>query len=314
MNPEILCRYLEDTATDDEMRRVLDWLDADPEHRRELDNLDRVFCASAVYGPAVLPQRKSLLRVVLRRVARYGLEAAAVLLVGLGAGRLFLENRVAEWSQRMTSLEVPAGQSLSLKLEDGSMVWLNSGSRLEYPLVFARGVRRVKIDGEAFFEVAHDPRHPFVVETFACDVEVLGTRFDVTAREAEGDFAASLLEGSVKVTNRLSDGECCVLRPRESVTLVGGHLRREPLEDPDEFLWTRGLIGIKGLEFPELMARFEKCFGVRIVIARDRMPDIDYNHGKIRISDGIDSALRLLQASSDFTYEKNQESGVITIR
>ena len=74
-----------------------------------------------------------------------------------------------------------------------------------------QGERRVKVAGEAMFDVEHDPAHPFVVETFACDVEVLGTKFDVMAEEREGLFSAALLRGSVKVTNRLTPGEQFVL-------------------------------------------------------------------------------------------------------
>ena len=78
-------------------------------------------------------------------------------------------NRLDEWSQRTTSIEVPPGQYLSMRLEDGTNVWLSAGTRFEYPLVFAGRERRVKISGEAMFDVEHDADHPFVVETFACD-------------------------------------------------------------------------------------------------------------------------------------------------
>ena len=85
MNPELIYKYLENTATDDEMKQVLDWLDADPAHMHELDELDKVMAASVIYGPDVLspaPARKaarriSLRRVPLRRIVRYAAELAA---------------------------------------------------------------------------------------------------------------------------------------------------------------------------------------------------------------------------------------------
>ena len=82
----------------------------------------------------------------------------------------------------------------------------------------------------------------------------------------------------------------------------------------DDYLWTEGMISIKGLSFGELMHKFEKSFGVKIRIDRVRMPEVDYNHGKIRISDGVDSALRLLQMASDFTYTRSEDNGTIVIR
>lgn len=317
MNTELLYKYLENTATDAEMEQVLNWLDADPAHQRELDELDKVMAASIIYGPDIresAPVKKSGRVIPLRRIVRYAAELAAVLLIGFGVSWMFTENRIEKWTRQTTALEVPSGQYLSMKLQDGTTVWLNSGTRLEYPLVFAGKERRVKVSGEAMFDVEYDPQHPFVVETFACDVEVLGTKFDVTADEAEGVFSTALLRGSVKVTNRLMPGEQFILKPNEEVRLTGRRLNLNQIGRMDDYLWTEGMISIKGLSFTDLMSKFEKSFGVKILIDRSRIPVIDYNHGKIRISDGVDSALRLLQMASDFTYTRNEDDGTIVIR
>ena len=280
MNPELIYKYLENTATDDEMKQVLDWLDADPAHMRELDELDKVMAASVIYGPDVLspaPARKearriSLRRSPLRRIVRYAAELAAVAVVGVGLARMLADDRIGEWARRTTALEVPAGQYLSMELQDGTKVWLNAGTRLEYPLVFAGGEGR------------------------------------------GGLFSAALLRGSVKVTNRLTPGEQFVLKPNEEVRLAGRRLNLNAIGSMDDYLWTEGMISIKGLSFGELMHKFEKSFGVKIRIDRARMPEVDYNHGKIRISDGVDSALRLLQMASDFTYTRSEDNGTIVIR
>lgn len=322
MNPELIYKYLENTATDAETEQVLDWLDADPAHMRELDELDKVMAASVIYGPDVLSP--ALARKAARRISLVAFRCAAscvmprswprVAVVGVGLARMLADDRIGEWARRTTALEVPAGQYLSMELQDGTKVWLNAGTRLEYPLVFAGGERRVKVAGEAMFDVEHDPAHPFVVETFACDVEVLGTKFDVMAEEREGLFSAALLRGSVKVTNRLTPGEQFVLKPNEEVRLAGRRLNLNAIGSMDDYLWTEGMISIKGLSFGELMHKFEKSFGVKIRIDRARMPEVDYNHGKIRISDGVDSALRLLQMASDFTYTRSEDNGTIVIR
>ena len=317
MNPELLYKYLENTVTDDELKQVLDWLDADAAHQQELNELDKVLAASVIYGAGVLPQEavvKTRKGFSLRRIVRYAVQTAAVLAIGGGFAWMLSEYRLGEWSQKMTTLEVPAGHFITMTLQDGTTVWLNSDSKIEYPLVFAGGERRVKVSGEAMFDVEHDPRHPFVVETFACDVEVLGTKFDVVAEEQDNLFSTALLRGSVKVSSRLTPGEELIIKPNEEVRLMGNRLIVEPINNPDEYLWTQGMISIKGLEFPELMAKFERCFGVEILIECEQMPTINYNHGKFRISDGIDSALHLLQMSANFTYTRNVDNGVIIIR
>lgn len=322
MNPELIYKYLENTATDDEMKQVLDWLDADPAHVRELDELDKVMAASVIYGPDVLSpalarkaaRRISLGRIPLRRIVRYAAELAAVAVVGVGLARMLADDRIGEWARRTTALEVPAGQYLSMELQDGTKVWLNAGTRLEYPLVFAGGERRVKVAGEAMFDVEHDPAHPFVVETFA----LLTSRcWEQIRRDGRG--ARGIVLGGPAARKREGDqppdaGEQFVLKPNEEVWLAGRRLNLNAIGSMDDYLWTEGMISIKGLSFGELMHKFEKSFGVKIRIDRARMPEVDYNHGKIRISDGVDSALRLLQMASDFTYTRSEDNGTIVIR
>lgn len=327
MNPDLLLKYLDNEASDREMREVLDWLEADPANRLELDRLDRAIAALIIHAPlsgeqiAATPApapEKAGRRITLRRIVRYTAELAAVLLVGVILSWTLTRNRLDEWSQRTTSIEVPAGQYLSMRLEDGTNVWLSAGTRLEYPLVFAGRERRVKVSGEAMFDVEHDAEHPFVVETFACNVEVLGTKFDVVAEADEGIFSTALLRGSVKVSkkvsNKLTAGEEFILRPNDEIRLVGNRLQLDRIDNPDEYLWTEGLISIKGQTFEELMHKFEKYFGVRIFIERRDMPTVDYNYGKIRISDGIDTALRMLQRSACFSYVRDPEDNTIRIR
>lgn len=85
-------------------------------------------------------------------------------------------------------MQAPNGQRLKLTLPDGTGVQLNSGSVIEYPSVFGKDVRRIRLSGEAMFDVTHNEEQPFVVETFASDIRVLGTRFNVVANENASDF------------------------------------------------------------------------------------------------------------------------------
>lgn len=312
MEFEKLNRYLEDTASEQEMREVLGWLAEDERNRRELAALDKAFCATLLHAarkPEAAPRPS-----VAHRLARHALRAAAVVVLALGIGYFVSEHRILGFADRTMSVEVPAGRCLSLNLADGTKVWLNAGTRLEYPVAFLRGERRVKVSGEAMFDVSHDADHPFVVETFACDVRVLGTKFAVEADAPRGLFAASLLRGSVRIEDRTGRNAPVTLRPDECCRLRHGRLLVDPIDDPDEFLWTEGIISIRGLTFSDLMAKFERSFDVEISIERSSLPVLDYNYGKIRISDGIDSALRLLQMSCDFTYEKSADNRRITIR
>lgn len=204
---------------------------------------------------------------------------------------------------------------MQMTLADGTQVQLNSGSILEYPVVFANESRRVKLSGEAMFEVAPDERHPFIVETFASDIQVLGTKFNVLADKERGRFSTTLVEGKVKVSSRINPAETFIMQPNDMVTLADGRLYKKRVSDFADLCWTEGLIHLKKMPFEELMSTFERAFDVKIEIKRKTMPQINVMSGEIRISDGVDYALHVLQmVSTEFTYARDEKTNVIVIR
>lgn len=248
--------------------------------------------------------------------AAAGVAAAALLVAGAGfLGKYAGENNIREQiAMEQNVIEVPQGQSMSIVLGDGTKVFLNGGSRLEHPAVFMDGERCVKLEGEAFFNVTHDESHPFIVETYDSKVEVLGTEFNVYADEDNGHFSTTLLRGKVKISalGYGEDGEQVILGPNEKATRVGKHLVVSEVPAGDVVSWIDGYINIGGVDFEELMHRFEDAYNVRIILLRKDIGG--YMSGKIRISEGVDFALRLLQESCDFTYTRDRNTGVITIR
>lgn len=310
MEKEILYRFFRGEATPDEDRRVLEWLDADAENRRTFDRERSLFNALQLFAPvpgaaAAKPQG---------RIYRLGLRVmrvAAVIVLALGVSWGFVAYREHDWKQLSNRISVPVGQRIHLTLQDGTSVWLNSGSEIEYPALFAGDVRQVRLNGTALFDVSHDPEHPFIVETHACKVEVLGTCFNVSADERLGSFSTALLRGSVRVTRHDSPEEV-TLHPNEKVSLRNGVLALETSDDPNEYLWTEGQISISNQSFEEILRRFENCYGVRFDVQLDEMPRFEAI-GKIRISDGVEHALGILQRSCDFKYAYDKQADVITI-
>ena len=204
---------------------------------------------------------------------------------------------------------------MQMTLADGTLVHLNAGTTLEYPVVFSHKDRRVKLTGEALFEVAHDAKHPFIVETFATNLQVLGTKFNVLADPNNEVFSTTLIEGKVKVTNRNDPAESIIMQPNDMVVLENGRLYKERVPDFADLCWTEGLIHLKKMPFDELMAIFERAFDVRIEIEREPLPQIDVMSGEVRISDGVDYALHVLQlVSSEFTYTRDEKTNVIVIK
>jgi ferric-dicitrate binding protein FerR (iron transport regulator) len=127
------------------------------------------------------------------------------------------------------TLNVPRGSTpLSLTLSDGSQVWLNVGSSLTYPTAFTGMERKVKITGEAYFEVAHNPGMPFIVQHDDVTVTVLGTHFNVNTYEDEAAERITLLEGSVRVSkNSLSQ----LLKPGQQARIDNNNSNIKILSD-----------------------------------------------------------------------------------
>lgn len=321
MTDELLFRYFSNEASAEEVAQIEQWLDEDPARQSEFDSAHYLFNAMILHSdelskmttPGALEKtsRKSKVR---RLVYRYAAAAAAVVIAGLSGVFVEREINYNKMTAQTNVLEVPAGQRMSVTLSDGTQVQLNGNSRIEYPVIFSRKQRNVKLSGEAFFEVKHDERHPFIVETFASKVEVLGTRFNVCADEASEYFSTALVDGKVKVTTNDETAEQVVLAPDEMVRFVNNHLVVTKVDAENLISWTEGYVNLADTDFESLMRRFENVYGVKIVIERETMPEIGYKSGKIRVSEGVNFALKLLQHECKFTYTENYETNTITIR
>lgn len=321
MTDELLFRYFSNEASAEEVAQIEQWLEEDPARQSEFDSAHYLFNAMILHSdelskmttPGALEKtsRKSKVR---RLVYRYAAAAAAVVIAGLSGVFVEREINYNKMTAQTNVLEVPAGQRMSVTLSDGTQVQLNGNSRIEYPAIFSRKQRNVKLSGEAFFEVKHDERHPFIVETFASKVEVLGTRFNVYADEASEYFSTALVDGKVKVTTNDETAEQVVLAPDEMVRFVNNHLVVTKVDAENLISWTEGYVNLADTDFESLMHRFENVYGVKIVIERETMPEIGYKSGKIRVSEGVNFALKLLQHECKFTYTENYETNTITIR
>lgn len=321
MTDELLFKYFSNEASAEEVAQIEQWLDEDPARQSEFDSAHYLFNAMILHSdelskmttPGALEKtsRKSKVR---RLVYRYAAAAAAVVIAGLSGVFVEREINYNKMTAQTNVLEVPAGQRMSVTLSDGTQVQLNGNSRIEYPVIFSRKQRNVKLSGEAFFEVKHDERHPFIVETFASKIEVLGTRFNVYADEASEYFSTALVDGKVKVTTNDETAEQVVLAPDEMVKFVNNHLVLTKVDAENLISWTEGYVNLADTDFESLMRRFENVYGVKIVVERETMPEIGYKSGKIRVSEGVNFALKLLQHECKFTYTENYETNTITIR
>lgn len=312
MEKETLIRFLKCETSPEEELKVLDWLDECPENRKRLDQLDFLFTAALMHQPSREECRRKKVFST-RKILRVMAKSAAVLILMLAGDFLITEYRLAQFSENPVSIEVPSGQRMNITLPDGSTIWLNSETRLSYPALFSRNHRTVQLSGEALFDVKKDDSRPFIVETYACDVEVVGTMFNILAEKETNTFSTTLMRGCVKVRNKSGHGEEMILLPHDKVELVGNHLCRNHSPQLDEALWTEGIISLKGTSFEELIPRLKKAYNINVRVERTALPRISCM-GKIRISEGIDHAMKILQTGADFNYEIDYDTRTLIIK
>jgi ferric-dicitrate binding protein FerR (iron transport regulator) len=249
-----------------------------------------------------------------RRIIPEWLKITAAVVITLSVSWLVFHTQTEkELSPAMNTITVPAGQTVNLTLADGTGIWLNSRTVLKYPGVFTGDQREVILDGEGFFEVAHNRETPFVVHTGGYDIRVLGTQFNVEAYSQSGDFTISLLDGSVRVTSINDTSQNVTLQTNTMVRLQDGKLIAGVITDFNHYRWREGLISFKDTPFPDLMAKFEKCYGIKIAVKNNRVKNYAPT-GKFRQSDGIDYALRVLQRDFRFRFEHDEDNHVIYIK
>ena len=213
----------------------------------------------------------------------------------------------------LQTITVPAGQRINITLPDGTDVWLNARTTIQYPVSFNTDQRLVKLDGEAYFEVARDEKKPFTVQTDKFNVEVLGTKFDVESYSDTESFETALMEGSVKISSLTDANESLMLTPNNKAYLHGGKLRVMPVDDYNPYRWREGLICFKSETFASIMKEFEKYYGINIHITNLQVQKYLYT-GKFRQTDGVDYALRVLQKDIKFAYERDEDNHIIYIK
>lgn len=239
--------------------------------------------------------------------------AAAAIAIGV-----FVSNHYKNEStikDTVLTSEAKWGKMLTQTLSDGTVIEMNSGSRIEYPAVFLDKERRVKLEGEAIFDVSHNEKQPFIVETFAYDIRVTGTKFDIVANQREGEFSATLLEGSIEVLDKNQNVQAR-LSPNQVVKMdENGHLYSADFAGAKEDMaWSDGLVSVAGVSFLDIMKRMEKAFGVSIVVDMSNVPEEVLPYGKIRITDGIVSAFDVLKHHYDFDYEFDVQKNLYIIK
>lgn len=315
MNEDLLTRYLTHRCTPVEIKEVDKWVTADQANADWIFEMERIWSLKdqlrfsdkqeiqIAYARFISGLQEKDIKAEISRKRSYLLwmkYAAAVILIVLLTTNLYFLLQEAPSSMNM--IEVPNGQRVSLTLSDGTKVWLNSHSKFVYPTRFSSKNRDVELEGEGFFEVAHNEKVPFVVHADLLQVKVLGTKFNVKVYNEEPS-AITLAEGKVEVAT--NDNEHKVtLRPNEQVTYSkeNGLTVNKSVNTSLVRSWTLGEAAYVNEQLIDIVTDLERRFNVHITV-KDRELDTELFTCRFKETAKINQVLTLLKDTRKLDYK-----------
>ncbi len=318
MDFELLYKFFEGLTSNEENEKIKAWMDESPENVKRLKDERKIYDAIILHSKETVTDLVEIERdeTPRKRILYFSeiLKIAAVFLITLlGSWYFFKSDKIDSNPVAMQTISVPAGQRLNLTLPDGTNVWLNAKTTIQYPISFNSDQRLITIDGQAYFDVAKNEKVPFIVKSPKGTVHALGTKFDVLDYSDDDEFETMLMEGSVKVDLMNDLNQSIILSPDNKSFLENGKLESIKIYDQSEYAWKEGLISFRNEPFKEIMQTFERTYDIKIIIENVRIRDISYT-GKFRIIDGVEYALRVLQRDVNFKFERDVDKHIIYIR
>lgn len=224
--------------------------------------------------------------------------------VRLGSGKTVNQSSAQDNLPSYNTLLVPYGKRTDLRLSDGTIVWLNSGSKLIYPAVFSGNNREVFLEGEAIFEVTHNPNKPFKVKSRNQEITVLGTIFNVSHYAEDEEMFTVLKSGSVELSFsnkkqqkvRLEPGKLASFNPSSTEVRV-----REVNVD-DYFSWREGFLKLKKNNLGFIMAKLSRFYNVQIRIQDEALANQTFS-GNLDLKGDVMSVIKIIQETSNFEVE-----------
>jgi len=231
-------------------------------------------------------------------------------------------------------ISTKAGSKSKIQLPDGTQVWLNADSKLNYNQDFMGAYREVQLTGEAYFDVAKDQSRPFIIHTGPIDIRVMGTSFNVRAYPNEKTTETALIHGVVEVTLHNNPDKKIILRPSEKLTVqntpppgpVAPANNRVPADEPMltlgrvrygktdstgsiETMWVRNKLAFENETFEHITAEMERWYNVKFEIRKEALKSVHLTG--IFENKSLAEVMEALRVSASFQYQV--KAGTVTV-
>lgn len=198
---------------------------------------------------------------------------------------------------KYNTLIVPRGGEFSLELADGTRVWLNTESKLRYPVAFTGEERRVEMDGEVYFEVAKNREKPFVVTVNGVDIRVLGTSFNVSAYQE--DVVTTLVTGKVQLKK---GDEQLVLLPNQQAIWSDDKFKVKQVDARNYVLWKEGIFYFEDIDLETILDDMARWYNVNIFYVNPTLKKMKFSV-EIKCYEDINEILRRIEQTKRVKFE-----------
>lgn len=305
MNTRLLHKYLSGECNTHEKRVIESWLNSDARNQEYLNALEQIWDVSpgkkievdalaawkkvrsrnfekpgmALSGIQPIGRRRQKILFPVSTVGRKGrilastfAAAAVILITFMFTQHVSMEEVAPQLEPEMQEITTARGQRTTLRLLDGTQVYLNVDSRISIPGDFNESVRQIYLEGEAYFEVESDPEKPFLVHTADGVTEVLGTEFDVRAYPNEKKVQVMVAEGKVLFgpEEQGTDQKLQLTRNRQGTLSSNGEMVVSDIPDLDEHIgWKAGKLTFHGASLEEVKHHLERWYDINITLQNE---------------------------------------------
>ena len=235
------------------------------------------------------------------------LENSDSLQVDLGAGNQLVnkDNQLVYQGEetgelQYNELQIPRGGEYQVKLADGTIVRLNSGSSLRYPVAFGKEKREVVLKGEAYFQVAKDKEHPFIVVTGEAEIEALGTSFNVYSYKEENRIETTLVEGAVRFA--VADQTVILMPGEQGMVGTDGNLEKKKVDVFPYIAWKEGKFVFRKRSLEEVMHIISRWYNVEAVFQNESLKKVSFS-GNLKRYDDFEHIVSMLEMTGGIRFK-----------
>ncbi len=249
-------------------------------------------------------------KILRKKIGQYA-AVASILLLLAGAIYYYTSSHKQQGVLYSQEVEVPKGKINKIILPDSTLVYINADSKLKYSNFSGKQKREVFLEGEAYFDVTHNAKKPFIVHTAENDITVHGTAFDVYAYPDENIFRTSLECGKIAVSH--NKGKAVYLKVKQTYLFNKESKQSSVIETPNGTscsAWKDGIIAFRNQRFADMLRTLSRTCNVTFELRNKKVGNIRFT-GSFSSSDNIDAILGVVKTTTPFDFEKFQDTIII---